>query len=240
MGLGAISRTDTRVMSHSEHPDRFYVVTSDITDRKLADEEQERLLTKIQNQADRIQHVIDTVPAGVILLDQEFMCWFNPIALGRPTCNSYPIFSVGEPLTHLGGLHLEQSASDKEGVVWQDINHEDQVYEVAVQSLIESGSSHGWVLVVREVTRERQESAQIQQQERLASIGLLAGGIAHDFNNALMPITLYSEILLMDSSISKRSLERLETILTQAKHAGALTQQISGFQPPIHPGAHHS
>ena len=213
---------------HSEHPDRFYVVTSDITDRKLADEEQERLLTKIQNQADRIQHVIDTVPAGVILLDQEFIL-VQSNRLGEAYLQQLSDIQVGEPLTHLGGLHLEQSASDKEGVVWQDINHEDQVYEVAVQSLIESGSSHGWVLVVREVTRERQESAQIQQQERLASIGLLAGGIAHDFNNALMPITLYSEILLMDSSISKRSLERLETILTQAKHAGALTQQILDF-----------
>lgn len=71
--------------------------------------------------------------------------------------------------------------------------------------------------------------AHIQQQERLASIGLLAGGIAHDFNNALMPITLYAEILARDPCISEHFRERLETILAQAKHAGALTQQILDF-----------
>ena len=211
-----------------EGDDRFYVVTTDITEEKIAKEEQARLLAQIQYQANQVQQIINTVPEGVILIDDE-MHYIQSNLLGNMYLERLAEIHPGDKLTTLGVHPIAPLLKETESVVWHDIIHQDQIYEAAAQPLIGPTAVQGWVLILRDVTREREESEQTYQQERLASVGLLAGGIAHDFNNALMPITLYAEILLKDESISPRSRERLETILTQAKHAGSLTQQILDF-----------
>jgi len=214
--------------SRNLHQNRYYVVSTDITDQKHAVEEQERLLARIQYQASQVQQVINTVPEGVILIDED-MHYIQSNLLGSMHLEKLAKVNPGDKLAALGDDSLLPILEENDDVVWHDISHGDQVYEAAAQPLIGPKAVQGWVLILREVTRERQERAHTYQQERLASIGLLAGGIAHDFNNALMPITLYAEILLKDETISPRSRERLETILAQAKHAGALTQQILDF-----------
>lgn len=212
----------------AEGVDRFYVVTTDITDEKIVKEEQERLLAQIQYQANQVQQVINTVPEGVILIDDE-MHYIQSNLLGSMYLEQLASIHPGDRLTTLGGQSILPLLKETESITWHDIAHQDRVYEATAQPLIGPTAVQGWVLILREVTRERQESEHTYQQERLASVGLLAGGIAHDFNNALMPITLYTEILLKDENINPRSRERLETILAQAKHAGSLTQQILDF-----------
>ncbi len=66
-------------------------------------------------------------------------------------------------------------------------------------------------------------------QERLTAIGQLAAGIAHDFSNTLMPITLYSDLLLRELELSSKQKARLELILQQARRAAGFTQQILDF-----------
>ena len=77
------------------------------------------------------------------------------------------------------------------------------------------------------ILKETQE--RVVQQARLAAVGQLAAGIAHDFNNALLPITLYVEMLLGDPQLPATMRERLETVLSQAQRAASLTQQILDF-----------
>ena len=83
------------------------------------------------------------------------------------------------------------------------------------------------------IVRDQSEIVQAQEralaQERLAAIGQLAAGIAHDFNNMLVPIMLYSELLLSEPSLSERNREHLQTILLQARRASSLTNQILDF-----------
>jgi PAS domain S-box-containing protein len=49
--------------------DRTVVITQDITERKRAEEERERLLAQVREQAWRVQGILDTVPDGVLMLD---------------------------------------------------------------------------------------------------------------------------------------------------------------------------
>jgi len=87
----------------------------------------------------------------------------------------------------------------------------------------------GWVLVVRDVTQEREIERRIQQQERLATVGQLAAGIAHDFNNIMATIVLYAQMSAGAEGVPDRVRERMVTINQQARHATRLIQQILDF-----------
>ena len=66
--------------------------------------------------------------------------------------------------------------------------HELQVVETAATVHDPEGRVSGLVVVLRDVTSQRQMQAELHRNQRLESLGVLAGGIAHDFNNLLTVI----------------------------------------------------
>lgn len=71
---------------------------------------------------------------------------------------------------------------------------------------------------------------QLQQVQKMESIGTLAGGIAHDFNNILMAIIGYAEIMvLFDVPQDSPIRPSLDEILKSANRAKDLVQQILLF-----------
>ncbi|MCE9594266.1 MAG: PAS domain S-box protein [Planctomycetes bacterium] len=61
--------------------------------------------------------------------------------------------------------------------------------ELAVAPVTGEGStSHGAVIVLRDVTERLRLERELGRAERLRSLGVLAGGIAHDFNNVLTAV----------------------------------------------------
>ncbi len=76
--------------------------------------------------------------------------------------------------------------------------------------------------------RERVEQ-QLQQSQRLESIGRLAGGVAHDLNNLLSPILGYGELLLEDAAGMDPRRESLQEIVRAGKRARDLVRQLLAF-----------
>ncbi len=70
---------------------------------------------------------------------------------------------------------------------------------------------------------------QIQEVQKLESIGVLAGGIAHDFNNILFPISGMSEMLMEDLPEGSPEHESVSEIYQAARRAGDLVKQILSF-----------
>ncbi|MBV5337575.1 MAG: PAS domain S-box protein, partial [Deltaproteobacteria bacterium] len=64
-----------------------------------------------------------------------------------------------------------------------------------------------FVCTGRDTTQEQTLQNQLEQSQRLSSLGTLAAGIAHDFNNLLMPILGYVE-LAKEHSGSAASLQK--------------------------------
>jgi len=71
--------------------------------------------------------------------------------------------------------------------------------------------------------------AQLNQAQKMESIGTLAGGIAHDFNNILFPILGHSEMLLEDVPKDSPFQPGLKQIYTGAMRASELVKQILTF-----------
>ena len=86
-------------------------------------------------------------------------------------------------------------------------------------------------ITIKHQSREAQArmEKQIQEAQKLESIGVLAGGIAHDFNNILFPISGMAELLMEDLPEGSPEHESAIEIYQAAKRAGDLVRQILSF-----------
>ena len=82
---------------------------------------------------------------------------------------------------------------------------------------------------VRDITQQKKMESQLQQAQRMESIGTLAGGIAHDFNNLLMGIQGNASLIMSDIDSSHPHHERLNNIEQYVKNGSELTKQLLGF-----------
>ncbi|MCA9552266.1 MAG: response regulator [Myxococcales bacterium] len=72
-------------------------------------------------------------------------------------------------------------------------------------------------------------TAQVQQVQKLESLGVLAGGIAHDFNNLLVAILGYAELCRDDAPPGSELAENAAEICTAATRAAELTNQMLAY-----------
>jgi signal transduction histidine kinase len=85
-----------------------------------------------------------------------------------------------------------------------------------------------------DVTKDRQAAdererlgRELEQSQKMESIGTLAGGIAHDFNNLLLPIIGFTEMVVAKIGNGDRdSRENLDQVLQASERAADLVQQV--------------
>lgn len=194
--------------------------------------ENARLHLENKKQAQQLQQVLDTVKEGILLLDPN-----HRIELANPAAQTFlsalSEATVGDVLSSLGERPLSEllksppkNAPRHELVI---TGPPEQIFELSAHPLRESKETTGWVLLLRDVSLERQHQQYIQKQDRLATVGQLAAGIAHDFNNIMVVITLYAQTLLKTAQLTGKGRQRLVTIHKQAQRAVNLIGQILDF-----------
>ena len=96
--------------------------------------------------------------------------------------------------------------------------------------------SHGGLVFFRDVTeRKRAEQQrlqiehQIQQAQKLESLGVLAGGIAHDFNNILMAILGHADLAQLELTPMSPARRSLQEITKASRRAADLCRQMLAY-----------
>jgi PAS domain S-box-containing protein len=203
----------------------------DITERKQAEEERERLLRQVQEQTRQMQQIIDTVPEGVLVLDHELrLLLCNPSALAyMPVLTGTAAWETGQTLTMLAGLPIVELLSPPPRGLWHEVEQGRSHFQITAHPIETGSMMGGWLLVLRDVTEEYAIRETAQRQDRLATVGQLAAGIAHDFNNILAGIVLYSQMSLRTPDLPPHLHERLIIIANQAHRAADLINQILDF-----------
>jgi len=193
--------------------------------------ENAQLFERIQEQAQQVRQIMDTVPEGVALLDAT-----SRILLTNPAAQAYLAAltgaGVGESLTHLGERPVADLLATAPQGLWHEVTTTgtpSRVFEVEARPMETGPEAGGWVLVLRDVTQERETQQRVQAQDRLAAVGQLAAGIAHDFNNILTGIIGYAELLYRHPETSDYARERLQIIVGQGHQAAQLIRQILDF-----------
>lgn len=202
----------------------------DITERKQKETERTRLMTAIEQSRELI---MITDPKGKIQ-------YVNPAFVGNSGYSRHEI--IGQtPRILRSGLQDEAFyralwRTIDAGRVWQGrfVNKRKNGTLYTLDAVIspvrdESGQIINYVAAERDVTESLQLSAQLEQAQKMESIGRLAGGVAHDFNNMLAVILGNVELALDQVKPELPLHNDLQEIRKAAERSAELTRQLLAF-----------
>ena len=202
----------------------------DITERKRAEAERERLLAAIE-QAGEV--IVITDPAGTIQ-------YVNP---AFETVTGYTREeAVGQTPRILKSGRQDEAFYRKlwetisSGRTWEgrmvNKRKDGTLYtEDATISPVRDAAGRivNYVAVKRDITEHLQLADQFQQAQKMESVGRLAGGVAHDFNNMLGVILGYAEMALYEAGPGTPLHDNLTEIRKAAQRSADLTRQLLAF-----------
>ncbi|MGD9975392.1 MAG: PAS domain S-box protein [Desulfatirhabdiaceae bacterium] len=218
------------VFDRQGKPQYLLGISMDITDRKRAEAERERLMMAIQ-QAGEIITITD--PDGTIQ-------YVNP-AFEKLTGYSRQEVVGQNPRILKSGQQDPDFYHDlwkviTGGRIWQGriVNRHKNgtlyTVETSISPVLDaSGRIVNFVAVQHDITEHLRLTAQYQQAQKMESIGRLAGGVAHDFNNMLNVISGYTELALGQLKPEDPITGNLEEVLAAARRSADITRQLLAF-----------
>ena len=153
---------------------------------QLTDELAEARAERVQEQgkngrlANRIEHLLSALPAGVIVLDGH----------GRvQECNPAAVELLGEPLSGLAWADIIARAFMPRAHDGHEISLRDgRLVGVATRSL---DPEPGQIILITDLTSTRQLQEKLARHQRLSSLGEMAASLAHQVRTPLATALLY-------------------------------------------------
>lgn len=219
-----------QVISNDKETEYISGVFYDITKQKQTEEESLLLATAIEHAA---ESVIISNRTGTIQYVNPAFEQLSGFSREDIVGENFRIFRSDK---HDKGFYKEMWEVISRGNIWSGYitnrikDNTLREFETII-SPVQNGSGDivSFVSVNRDVTQEKVLEAQLQQSDRLQSIGTLAGGIAHDFNNILSAIIGYTELTMDYLENGSLPYNNLQEVLEAGERAKGLINQILTF-----------
>ncbi len=192
-----------------------------------------------------LETIFHALREGVLVLDGQGRI----VYANRGACRLLSLdeaTAVGQPMGHIirdidwrSLLRLDEREWSRMASREIEIAYpEHRFLAVYLAPLAHADDGAGAVMILRDVTRERDHAAEIVESERLNAILLLAAGVAHEIGNPLNSLTIHLQ--LMDRQLRElREEDRapLKELLDVARgEITRLDQILSQFLKAIRPG----
>jgi PAS domain S-box-containing protein len=210
-------------------------ITSDITERKHAEEALRESEKQIRAQA----RLLDLAHDGILVrnLDHEVLYWNRGAeriygwsaenARGRKVTEL--IFKDTKPFEAAQAELFEKG--EWSGELKQVARDGREVTVSSRWTLVrdDNGQPTSVLVLNTDITEKKKLESQFLRSQRMESIGTLAGGVAHDLNNILSPIMMSAPILRMPELPAEDRERLLDTIETNAQRGSDIVKQLLAF-----------
>ncbi|MBX9704354.1 MAG: GHKL domain-containing protein [Silvanigrellaceae bacterium] len=131
----------------------------------------------------------------------------------------YEVFAMrSTPCPH---CQLNTLATGKETIKWETESLlPSKNIQISVKKILSSDNKYSYVVHYKDITEVKSMYQQLNQAEKLASIGKLAGGFAHEINTPLAAILAFTQILMSEiesTSVFFNDLEQIEIAARKCK-----------------------
>ncbi len=208
----------------------WYGIISDITERKQAEEQLKQFKT-----------IFDTANFGAAIADMDgYLTYVNDSMaeihgytasemLGKPLfmCHNTQQLEQVRPLMQQmevsGGFYAEEvSHYHRDGSTFSMLMTGTLVRDA-------SGKPQCYTVTALDLSERKALEEQLQQAQKMESVGRLAGGVAHDFNNMLNVILGYTELISQSLATDDPIRSDLGEVKKAAEHSAELTRQLLAF-----------
>nr|WP_320192053.1 chemotaxis protein CheB [uncultured Desulfobacter sp.] len=226
-----------------------------ITERKKAETQQAKVQQQLVERNRFIETILESLPIGlgvnyvdsgeVTYLNEKFSEIYGWPKTDFPNIDNFfdKVFPNPKNRELLQEKIMSDIASkDLTRMVWEDLEITTKKGEKRIVSAtnIPLFDQNLMISTVQDLTEKRKLETQLQQAQRMESIGNLAGGIAHEFNNVLSIIIGNNELIVEDLpewSISRENCEEIRLAGLRArdivKHLLTFSRQDNSTKKPI-------
>ncbi len=205
---------------------------------------QESLVTRrtLNNMKDYTTKLLETMDSGVISINKKnIIKTFNKKSedifqlkrdevIDRNADQALPIKVKNKSIYQLG---IQESKKIEDEIEYVTGNHTRKILELNTSLLSgDNDQAGGMVILVRDISRIKKLSEEINRNKRLASLGKLSSGIAHEIRNPLSSIRGLAQFLFQSSAESDEHKEDLKIILDEVDRLNQLINEILDFSRP--------
>jgi len=205
---------------------------------------QENMVVKrtLRNMKDYTTKLLETIDSGVISVDErntiktfnkkseEIFQLKRSEVIGKDAENVLPLKVDNQSIYWLG--LQERKKVEQEIEIFTGTNSK-KTLEVNTSLLSERKDyDGGMVILVRDISRLKTLSEEINRNKRLASLGKLSSGIAHEIRNPLSAISGLAQFLHQSLDESDERKTDLSIILKEVDRLNQLINQILDFSRP--------
>jgi PAS domain S-box-containing protein len=189
------------------------------------------------------ERILESSGVGLLLIDAEgrIRAWNRRLgeiygmpreeALGKLLRDVFPLHTIRRIERELAAVGAKVEARIYRHAL-VNRSGERLVVNLALSPIAADGGDGSRVATFDDITARVKLEEQVLQQDRLASLGLLAAGVAHEVNTPLTGISSYAQILLEDMAGDDPRRATLEKIEVQTRRASSIANSLLNLARP--------
>jgi signal transduction histidine kinase/CheY-like chemotaxis protein/CHASE3 domain sensor protein len=209
-----------------------FILARTLTDRQQAEKElklaHERILT-ILDSIDSTVYVADMDTCEILFMNKRMITDFGGDKTGDICYSTFR--NNSDPCECCTNDQLVDKHGNPAGVcIWHDKNPVTGRYYINYDRAITwTDGRLVRMQIATDITDLKKMETQLNQAQKMESVGRLAGGVAHDFNNMLGVILGHTELALLKAEEDNDLISDLKEIQIAAKRSADITKQLLAF-----------